>query len=277
MSGFLGAVSSGLSDVSGAISSVASIFGVGPAVQLDSFAFTNFEVPERMRWGGEHSGTLHKLIGGGRRVLDLTGPDEAPIEWSGIFLGPNAKDRARALNALREQGGPYNLDWVGSSQRVWLRNCRFDEGFHQIRYEITCEIIPEDDGLDDDDLGPAGEVRDIRRQDGALSSITGAISDVANTVGPIVGQVTGIVSQVQATGSALLGTVSNVTALASIAGVRLNVGGALAKAESVLTGSTGSLLSGAGGFGSIVNAAGQAASLVGAAGKLSRAATLLGG
>jgi hypothetical protein len=51
---------------------------------LGPVAFSDFEDPERIRFGGAQRLAVHKLPGGAR-VIDALGPDDTEIGWSGIF------------------------------------------------------------------------------------------------------------------------------------------------------------------------------------------------
>ena len=79
---------------------------------LGPVAFRGFEVPERIRFGGRQRLAVHQLPGGGR-VVDAMGADETPLEWSGVFSGPDAADRARLVERLRRDGTVSLLSWEG--------------------------------------------------------------------------------------------------------------------------------------------------------------------
>jgi len=267
-----------LTRIANAASTIAGLFG-SPAVQLDDFIFTDFEVPERMRWGGQHSGTVHRLIGDGRRVLDKTGPDEAPIEWSGILLGINAKDRARDLNALREDGGPFDLNWNGSSQRVFVRECTFDEGYAQIGYRIACEIIPlDEDDTEDQQYGPPAATKDGLRLDGALTSVSHAVSDFRqSSIGQALTQGLAVAQAVGVPGAALIGTAANVSALSVLNSASSAMTGLRDATSATLTAAGAISTVSATGFGGVLAAAQNAATLAGGMTRLARAAALLRG
>jgi hypothetical protein len=130
---------------------------------LGNITFSDLEVPERMPWGGEQQLVIHKHVGGAR-TIDAMGPDEAPIEWSGWFLGPNAVARAQTVDAMRISGLPQTLTWSGFTYQVIVRSFQpVFERFYQIPYRIVCEVIqnntqpitssatpPIDQSIDDD-------------------------------------------------------------------------------------------------------------------------------
>src|SRR5690242_17085448 len=83
---------------------------------LGPVAFSDFEVPERIRFGGAQRLTVHKLPGGAR-VIDALGPDDTELGWSGIFAGPDATERALLLDQLRVRGAVLPLKSWNSRQR----------------------------------------------------------------------------------------------------------------------------------------------------------------
>lgn len=109
-------------------------------VTLGDITLTDLEVPERMPFGGEQMLVVHKLVGGAK-VIDAMGRDEAPIEWSGWILGPDAVARAQSIDAM-VSGIPQTLTWSGFTYQVLVRsfNAQF-ERFYQIPYKIVCEVI----------------------------------------------------------------------------------------------------------------------------------------
>jgi hypothetical protein len=221
MSGALSAVGSGLNS--------AATFLAGAPVQLGPFRFLAFEVPERIQSGGAQANKLHKLPGGAR-VMDVTGPDDAPVTWSGTFLGGSAKRRARLLDGLRVAGQPMTLLWGSTSLRVVLTDCRLDEGFNQIRYSVTCERVPlpppPDASVKEsllDQIGDALGVSGLTAQIGAASDALATAQDDLQRIGAVLPGVPGLAAV-----SAGLGTVAGIaTAAASTASAGLTViGGA---------------------------------------------------
>src|SRR6185312_9060002 len=137
MSDFAGIASAAiaLSVESGEIGAQPDPVILGPVV------FDAFEVPEVIPWGGSQSIAIHKLPGG-ERIIDAMGRDDAPLSWSGIFLGPQAISRARLLDALRIAGDVLTLTWGGLSYQVVIREFRPDyKKFSHLPYRITCEVL----------------------------------------------------------------------------------------------------------------------------------------
>ncbi|MGH8259843.1 MAG: hypothetical protein ACRES6_09155 [Steroidobacteraceae bacterium] len=107
---------------------------------LGDFTFAATEIPSSIRFGGEQHIAPHNLIGGAR-VLDSMGPVDAPVEWSGIFLGTNALSRALYLDSLRRAGQTHALTWGRLSYQVIVRS--FWADYHrqfELPYRIACEV-----------------------------------------------------------------------------------------------------------------------------------------
>ena len=80
------------------------------SLTLGSVVFADFEVPETLSIGGKQQLVIHSLPGGGR-VVDAMGAAEGPIRWSGVFSGPQAAERVRALEIIRRGGQQQVLTW----------------------------------------------------------------------------------------------------------------------------------------------------------------------
>lgn len=223
MSFSLSTITDGLSGASDLLS--------GGSVRLGSFAFQSFEVPEKITSGGAHANSMHKMPGGAR-VLDLTGPDDAPVTWSGLFLGSNAKQRAQRLNQIRLAGQAVDLTWGVSRFRVVLTECTFDEGFHQIGYRLSCDIVPLPDAVDAsakesmlDQIGDAIGVTGLTAQVGAATDALSIAQDSLQRISDVLPAVPGLsmvlsglntatsLGQVAVTGGG--GALSGITSLAS--------------------------------------------------------------
>jgi hypothetical protein len=55
-------------------------------VTIGGISLSEWEIPERINFGGKQQVTVHKLIGG-NRVIDAMGPDPDDVRWSGRFRG----------------------------------------------------------------------------------------------------------------------------------------------------------------------------------------------
>ena len=222
---------------------------------LGAVAFADFEIPDSLPFGGEQMLTVHKLMGGVRQV-DAMGRDDEPLSWSGIFLGENALDRARSLDALRIGGQPQALAWSELSYSVLIK--RFVADFRKpnyIPYQITCEVITDtasppssDEELTTDDM-----------VDGDMDSISGLLPNVGDD------NLTGLFGTFQS-------AVSGLSSLASATRAELgSLGGPLTAVQdrvSTLLDNFGAGIEGLDGFGGVaVGVPGEesAAALVSAA------------
>lgn len=112
---------------------------------LGDIEFRGFELPEDgLPFGGEQLLKTFRLQGG-KKVFHPMGADEAPIDWSGRFRGPEAIARARAVDALRRAGKPVRLS-VGEiaytvvvSRFQWRRLTQFE-----VPYSIAMEVVTDD-------------------------------------------------------------------------------------------------------------------------------------
>ena len=111
------------------------------AITLGSFDFQQFEVPEKVRFGGRQSLAIHKLPGGSR-VIDIMGRDDSEITWTGTFSGANAGNRSRQLDAMRVAGLELALTWDAFCYSVIIS--RLDLEFRSawwIPFKITCVVV----------------------------------------------------------------------------------------------------------------------------------------
>jgi prophage DNA circulation protein len=110
-------------------------------LQLGDVAFERMEVPEVIPFGGEQALGVYKLAGG-TRVIHAMGRDDAPLEWSGIFMGKYASQRAELLDAMRIEGNTHPLSWGRHSYTVIIQS--FAPQFqrkYQIPYRISCVVV----------------------------------------------------------------------------------------------------------------------------------------
>jgi hypothetical protein len=108
---------------------------------LGNVSFQHTEVPEKIQIGGEQKLAVHDLVGG-QKVIDALGRDDAPLEWSGLLLGPNAPSRFRQINAMRVAGRPVTLSWGECLYRVMIQSFVADyERETQMPYRIVCEVL----------------------------------------------------------------------------------------------------------------------------------------
>src|SRR5476649_1984517 len=108
---------------------------------LGAETFQEFEIPESIPLGGAQQLVIHKLPGGAR-VIQPMGPDDDPIQWSGLFLGATALDRARAIDLMRVQGMPQQLAFFEFRYKVVVKSFRYVvEQRYRIRYTLELEVI----------------------------------------------------------------------------------------------------------------------------------------
>jgi len=110
-------------------------------LKLGDFTFANFEIPEKITFGGEQKLVNHELIGG-IPVFDAMGKSDHDLEWSGLFKGDNALLRARYIDGLRLAGKPLPLTWSEFAYRVIIKEFTADfQRRYQKPYTIKCAIV----------------------------------------------------------------------------------------------------------------------------------------
>lgn len=110
-------------------------------LKLGDFAFSRYEVPEQITFGGEQQLAVHQLVGGAR-VVDAMGRSDKPLSWAGMFLGENARERARYLDNLRTTGLPLRLEWDQLAYQVVVSHFEADfQRFYKLPYRITCTVV----------------------------------------------------------------------------------------------------------------------------------------
>ena len=111
------------------------------SLTLGPVAFAGFELPSSITVGGRQRLAIHRLPGG-VRIIDALGPDPADINFSGIFTGPDAADRARLLDALRVAGEALPLAWDAFTYTVVVEN--FEADYRSpwwIPYRLSCTVL----------------------------------------------------------------------------------------------------------------------------------------
>ena len=114
---------------------------IDTSLQLGDVLFSRYEVPEKITFGGEQMLAMHKLIGGAR-IIDSMGRDDMPLSWNGWFIGSNAYERARFIDAMRVGGKSFNLSFAEFNYQVVIKQFEADfERFYKLPYKIVCEVI----------------------------------------------------------------------------------------------------------------------------------------
>lgn len=207
-------------------------------LQLADLTFSRFEVPEHIGFGGDQALAVHELVGG-KRIVDAMGRQDKSLEWSGMFIGDNASDRARYLNALRIAGKPTNVSWAEFAYSVVIKSVSLDyQRKYEIPYSITCVVIEDMtlpvfsapsasiDSAISDDMTTANalglQINDgpLSLTLGSLSSAIGAVSSFANAAQSTISSVLGPVLAVQSRVAALIavtgGTIANISTVGGI-------------------------------------------------------------
>jgi len=117
-----------------------------PILLLGPVLFQDFEIPEKISFGGSQRLAIHKLPGG-TRVVDALGRDDANIRFSGIFSGADATLRARLVDDLRASGMAVPLTWDVFFYTVIVS--RFTAEYsasNWIPYSITATVLRDEAG-----------------------------------------------------------------------------------------------------------------------------------
>lgn len=108
---------------------------------LGPVAFRDFEVPERIVFGGTQKLAVHELPGGGR-VIDVMGAQDADLVWSGVFSGADAAERVRLLDGLRLLAAEVALSWDVFAYTVIIERLQAEyTSPWWIPYHLTCKIV----------------------------------------------------------------------------------------------------------------------------------------
>jgi hypothetical protein len=220
------------------------------AVILGAIAFQDFEVPEKIVFGGAQRVAVHELIGGGR-VVDALGYDDAEISFAGVFSGGDAVARAQALDAMRASGEVVSLTWDSYFYTVIIAQFVADyEKPWWIPFALRCVVVAD----------PAAEIANIVATTESLIS-----ADIAAAV--LLAPQAGI-GAISAAG--LAATQTSIAGGISASGIALGTSGAtLAAAPDAPTGIAA--------VGQAVQTSGQLAALAGMSGYVNRAAANVAG
>lgn len=208
------------------------------SLTLGDFTFARFEVPEHINFGGEQRLNVHELVGG-VRVIDALGQSPAPIQWSGVFVGNSAVDRAFYLDGLRKSGKQLILAWDKLLFNVVIRSFTPDYRFiSRISYSIVCEVVsdltqpitsiakPSLDQLVADDAetatGLASGIGDSKLS-GLMAALNSTIKSVSSfakatqgTLNTVLVPIAAVRSQVNVLVQSTNGVIRNVTTLGGI-------------------------------------------------------------
>lgn len=175
---------------------------------LGDFAFSRFEIPQRINFGGQHRLAVHELVGG-VRVVDAMGRSDAPIEWSGLFMGASASTRAAYLDGLRVAGAPLALSWDGFDYTVVIQSFQAEyERFYQVPYRISCVVV-QDNAQPTTQIAAPGVDSLIAADQATCNSLVtgiadGPLSTVMGTLNTAIGAVSSFASAAQSTLNSVL-------------------------------------------------------------------------
>lgn len=221
------------------------------SLQLGDVTFADFEIPESISVGGSQMLRLHKLVGG-VRVIDSMGRDDAPLAWSGTFMGTNAVARAQALDALRVAGGQLLLTFGQYRYQVVIGDFRANlQRPYLIPYTISCEVVadqsvqtvaqdsPTVDDAIDSDLSDAQDDSDtigdptLTGLMATLQSAAAAVQTFANAAQSVIASVANPLQAVQGRIATLLTAQVSLQASGSFAGITVGASVSSASALSV--------------------------------------------
>lgn len=197
-------------------------------LNLGQFQFALFEIPAKISFGGSQRTAVHELIGG-QRVIDAMGRSDRALEWSGLFQGLNATERARFLDTLRAQGAAQALTFGQLSYSVIVKEFDADyERYYQIPYRISCEVIA-DLANPVTTVAPASIDSDILTDFGSAVTLAGGIGDFSlssllSTVGSAIGLVS---SFANASRSSIAGVSQPLAAAQSRIGALIGLSGGI--------------------------------------------------
>ena len=115
---------------------------------LGPVVFEGFELPAHITVGGRQRLAVHRLADGSR-VVDVLGPDESDIAWTGVLSGPLAAIRAQTIDALRLAGTPLDLSFGAWFAPVVVSAFSADANLSGwVPYRIACTVLAEPPEID---------------------------------------------------------------------------------------------------------------------------------
>ena len=204
-------------------------------LQLGQFVFSGFEMPEQIAFGGEQRLAIYRMVGG-TRIIQAMGDDDAPIAWSGLFLGSDALSRVDDLQVMRSDGLSQTLTWGDRRYTVLLRTFTpVYETPYRISYSLVCEVLKnrtfDDDGSDIDtaitsDCTAANSLATTvgdSTLSGLMSTLSSAVSSVSSfakaaqsTISSVLTPLNAARSQVQTLIASTENTLKNVATVGGI-------------------------------------------------------------
>jgi hypothetical protein len=187
------------------------------------FTFSGAEVPEEIVFGGAQLLDVQKMIGGLRQV-NAMGADDAPLQWSGIFLYSTALGRAQFLDSVRRQGLQCTLSWDALLYQVTIAEFHATYKYpFRIPYSIRFEVVEDQTQLVT--TPPAPSPTDALTSDMAsLSSLTNCIGDstLNGLMGDLQSSMSSLTSAAQPIANGLKAVTSFVAGVANCAAQVVN-------------------------------------------------------
>lgn len=150
-------------------------------VVIGNLVLQGHEVPGEIAIGGAQSLSIHKLPGGGR-IVDAMGSDDGTIAWHGVFVGPDAAQRARVLDIMRQQGAPLALSFGDYTFSVIISHYEYEYASRGsiIRYRVKSEVLSQALPLNSDTEDPSILIQnDLSTSASILQSNTGTLASLA--------------------------------------------------------------------------------------------------
>jgi hypothetical protein len=183
-----------------------------------SFVFTGAEVPNDISFGGAQLLDKHVMIGGRRRINAL-GADDAPLQWSGMFLYASAVPRARFLDSVRREGLQCTLSWDQLRYQVVIDQFRATYKYpFRVPYWISFEVIEDQTATVDSvpAVTPAQSMATDMARMGTLSNCLGD-STLNGLVGDLQSAMSSVQSAVQPIANGLKAVTSFISGVANCA------------------------------------------------------------
>ncbi len=174
-----------------------------------SITFEGVELPQSVSWGGEQMLAVHQLVGGDR-IIDTLGAKPEPIQWSGIFFGQTAVERARYLDTVRQGGGAVVLTWDEFAYVGVL--ARFQAQYlqpWQVRYSITIEVM-QDATAAQSSAPPESLISLLNNDTSSASCLGNLIGD--STLSNLLGNVSSAVQSLNSVVEAVTAPIATATA-----------------------------------------------------------------
>lgn len=110
-------------------------------LNLGAVTFKDFEIPESITFGGTQKLAIKNLVGGGK-VVDAMGVNQEPAAWNGIFLGPDAINRAMLVKSMYEGGQLFRLtfDQLAFDVVIETYKAEFRRPYY-VPYQISCQVV----------------------------------------------------------------------------------------------------------------------------------------